>query len=55
MFPGCLIADNDIGVQFATLSGSVSIDFAGSTFSGNRVDIDNPISYPINTEGALFE
>ena len=55
VFPGCLIADNDIGVQFATLGGSVSIDFAGSTFSGNRVDIDNPISYPINTEGALFE
>ncbi len=55
VFPGCVIADNDIGVQFVRMDGSVCIDFAGTTFSGNRIDIDNPISYPINTENAVFQ
>ena len=54
-FSGCEISGNDIGVQFETLIGTISIDFAGSTFSGNRVDIDNPIDYPIKTDGAIFE
>lgn len=54
-FPGCMIADNDIGVQFACLGGTAAIDFAGSVFSGNGTDIDNPISYPIHTENAVFE
>lgn len=55
VFPDCIIADNDIGVQFALLSGNICIDFAGSTFSGNRIDVDNPIDYPINLSGAVFE
>ena len=55
VFPDCVIADNDIGVQFARMDGSVCIDFGGTTFSGNRVDIDNLISYPIDTTNAIFE
>ena len=31
------------------------IDFAGCVFSGNRVDIDNPVGYPIDTAGAIFQ
>lgn len=55
VFPGCTIADNGIGVQFARLSGTICIDFSGSTFSGNGTDIDNPISYPISVSGAVFQ
>ena len=55
IFPDCVIAENDIGVQFALLSGNICIDFAGSAFSGNRIDVDNPINYPINLSGAIFE
>lgn len=55
VFPNCVIADNDIGVQFALLSGNICIDFAGSTFSGNRIDVDNPIDYPIDLSRAIFE
>lgn len=55
VFPDCVLADNDIGVQFANLDGTIMIDFAGSVFSGNRVDIDNPVQYPIDTAGAIFQ
>lgn len=55
IFPDCVIAENDIGVQFALLSGNICIDFAGSAFSGNRIDVDNPINYPIDLSGAIFE
>ena len=55
VFPDCIIVDNDIGVQFALLSGNICIDFTGSTFSSNRIDVDNPIDYPINLSGAVFE
>ena len=54
VFPGSLFENNGIGVQFKSLEGTMSIDFAGTTFSGNRTDIDNPISYPIKTDGAIF-
>ena len=54
VFPDCVLADNDIGVQFASLDGTIMIDFAGSVFSGNRVDIDNQVGYPIDTAGAIF-
>ncbi len=54
-FPGCTIADNDIGIQFERLDGTSSIDFAGSVFSGNETDIDNPVNYPIHIENAVFE
>lgn len=55
VFPGCTIQDNDIGVQFARLQGTITIDFVDSVFSGNRIDIDNPAQYPIDTTNAIFE
>lgn len=53
-FPDCTITDNDIGVQFARLQGTITIDFEGSVFSGNRIVIDNPAQYSIDTSKALF-
>lgn len=54
-FPDCTISDNDIGVQFARLDGTITIDFVGSVFSGNRIDIDNPAQYPIDTSRAICQ
>lgn len=54
-FPDCTIIDNDIGVQFARLQGTITIDFAGSVFSGNRIDINNPAQYSIDTTKAIFQ
>ena len=36
------------------LDGTITIDFAGSVFSGNRIDIDNQAGYPIDTTQAIF-
>ena len=55
VFPDCTITDNDIGVQFARLQGTITIDFVGSVFSGNRIDIDNPAQYSIDTSKAIFQ
>lgn len=55
VFPDCVLSDNGIGVQFLTLNNTITIDFAGSVFSGNGIDIDNQIDYPIITERAVFE
>lgn len=55
VFPGCTITDNDIGVQFARLQGTITIDFVGSVFSGNRIDIDNPAQYSIDISSATFQ
>lgn len=54
VFPDCTITDNDIGVQFARLQGTITIDFEGSVFSGNRIDIDNQAHYAIDTSKAIF-
>lgn len=54
-FPGCTVENNDIGVQFARLQGTITIDFIDSVFSGNRIDIDNPAAYPIDTSRAIFK
>ena len=54
VFPDCVIQDNDIGVQFARLEGTITIDFVGSVFSGNRIDIDNQAGYSIDTAKAIF-
>ena len=54
-FPDCTIADNDIGVQFVNIPGGLPLDFVGTVFSGNRVDIENSISYPLDLSGAIFE
>lgn len=53
-FPDCTITDNDIGIQFARLQGTITIDFAGSSFEGNRIDIDNQAQYSIDTSKAIF-
>lgn len=55
VFLDCVLEDNGIGVQFRMLPGSIPLDFAGCVFSGNGTDIDNPISYPIETGSASFE
>ena len=55
VFPDCTITDNDIGVQFAQLEGTITIDFVGSVFSGNRIDIDNQAQYSIDTSKAIFQ
>ena len=54
VFPDCTIEGNDVGVQFARLQGTITIDFEGSVFSGNRIDIDNPAQYSIDTTKAVF-
>lgn len=54
-FPDCTITNNDIGVQFACLQGTITIDFVGSVFSGNRIDIDNPAQYSIDINKARFQ
>lgn len=53
-FPDCVIEDNDIGIQFVNLPGGTPLDFGGTVFSGNRIDIENPILYPIDISNAYF-
>lgn len=54
VFPGNTFTGNDIGVQFERLEGTIRIVFEGTVFEDNRVDIDNPIDYPIDTGTAEF-
>ena len=54
-FPDCRVEGNDIGIQFVNLPGAMPLDFAGTVFSGNGMDIDNPIQYPIDLSNAIFE
>ena len=54
-FPDCTIEGNDIGIQFVNLPGATLLDFGGTFFSGNRIDIENPIQYPIDLSNAIFE
>lgn len=54
-FPGNTFTGNDIGVQFERLEGTIRIVFEGTVFEDNRIDIDNPIDYPIDTSGATFK
>ena len=54
-FPDCTIENNGIGVQFTRLPGTMPLDFAFTVFSGNEVDIDNPIGYPMDLSKAIFE
>lgn len=41
-------------MQFLNIPGSTLLDFVGTVFENNTTDIDNPISYPIKTDGAIF-
>lgn len=54
-FPDSTIEDNDIGIQFVNIPGAMPLDFAGTVFSGNGIDIDNPIGYPIDLSNAIFK
>ena len=55
VFPGNTFTGNDIGVQFERLEGTICIVFDGTVFEDNRVDIDNPINYPIDTSNTTFK
>lgn len=55
VFPGNTFTGNDIGVQFERLEGTICIVFDGTVFEDNRIDIDNPIDYPIDTSGTTFK
>ena len=55
VFPGNIFTGNDIGVQFERLEGTIRIVFDGTVFEDNRIDIDNPIDYPIDTANAEFK
>lgn len=54
-FPDCILENNGIGVQFLNLPGQVPLDFFGCVFSGNGMDIDNPMGYPIDTSNVTFK
>lgn len=54
-FPDCTIEGNNIGIQFVNLPGASPLDFGGTVFSGNGMDIDNPIQYPIDLSNAILE
>ena len=54
-FPDCTFEENGVGVQFARLPGTMALDFAFTVFSGNEIDIDNPIGYPVDLSNAVFE
>lgn len=46
---------NGTAVLIENLPGTEVLDFAGSTFSGNEVDIDNKAEHPIDTAKASFQ
>ena len=54
-FPDSVVEDNGIGVQFLNIPGNTLLDFVGTVFSNNTTDIDNPISYPIESSLATFK
>ena len=54
VFPGNTFTGNDIGVQVERLEGTICIVFEGTVFEDNRIDIDNPIDYPIDITDAEF-
>lgn len=48
-------SENGIGVQFLRLSGNITIYFTNAEFSGNDVDIDNLIDYPVSMSEEISE
>ena len=46
---------NGTAVCIDSLPGNEVLDFAGSVFSENEVDIDNKIGHPIDTAKAIFK
>ncbi len=55
IFPNNTFINNEIGLQYATLKGDITIALDGCRFSGNGIDIDNAANYPIDTTNAVFE
>ena len=49
-----MFTGNGTAVCIDSLPGNEVLDFAGSTFSENEVDIDNKIGHPIDTAKAIF-
>lgn len=54
-YPGNVFARNGVGVSILTLPGDQVLEFAGSTFSQNGTDIENPAGHPVSTAGAVME
>lgn len=54
-YPDNTFAGNGIAVSLDCVPGNEVFDFAGSTFSGNDVDIDNKAEHPVSTVNAIFE
>lgn len=48
-------SENGIGVQFVQLDSNITIYFTNAEFSGNDVDIDNLIDYPISMDTEITE
>lgn len=54
-YPGNVFSGNGTAVSIVSLPGNETLDFAGSTFSGNDTDIDNKVEHSVNTANAIFE
>lgn len=50
-----LFAGNGTAVSIDSLPGNEVLDFIGSTFSGNDIDIENKAGHPVDTVNAIFE
>lgn len=50
-----IFVGNGTAVSIDSLPGNEVLDFVGSTFSGNDIDIENRAEHPISTENAIFE
>lgn len=50
-----LFSGNGTAVSIDSLPGNEVLDFIGSTFSGNEIDIENKAEHPVDTANAIFE
>lgn len=54
-YPNNVFSGNGTAVCIESLPGNEVIDFAGSTFVGNDIDIDNKTEHTVNIAKAIFE
>ena len=54
-FVGNTFRGNDTAVLLTAVPGDTLINFEGTTFSGNKTDIDNPANCPTDVAGAVFD
>ena len=47
--------DNETAIRILALRGTEVLDFTGSVFTGNGVDLDNPADHPVDLSGATQE